>query len=513
LAAISAGKSRIAKAADPKLVALKRKKLELLKASEQRRLNLPHLLKSDGGSGYPFYPWQRAYWESRKSISLVVGCNQVGKSSVSIRKCIHWATGTEIWPELFPKEKPRLYFYFYPSLKLATREFFSKWVPLFMPKDKSDPKYGWRYEMKNGEIQRISFNSGVTVEFLSYAMRPQDLQASSPHAVFADEEMPEAIFGEIIARLFATRGYFSMIFTATLGQEFWREALEGQRLPDAFKTQFSLYDCLTYEDGSKSWIDEEDVRRREAAITSQWEKEIRIYGRFATAEGLLFSGFDRYENVTDAGPVPADWSWYAGVDVGSGGTNHPAAIAFVALSPDRKLGRVVRCWRGNREEVTTAPSILAKYHQLRAELNVAVVAVHYDWASKDFETFALADGLPVIKAEKSHEIGIPLMNGLFKSQRLMIDDIDENYDLIRELLSVRIGQSKKHRADDACDAVRYAITKIPWDLTGLSGQAPQAKKTKDKPIYGDRRDEQDRQEDALEDLDGEIEFWRQHFEH
>jgi phage terminase large subunit-like protein len=96
-------------------------------------------------------------------------------------------------------------------------------VELFLPrgKFKDDPVYGWKEEKKQGDIVAIHFNSGVHIFFKTYSQNAEDLQSGTCDAIFCDEELPEELY-ELIARLNATDGYIHMVFTATLGQDFWR---------------------------------------------------------------------------------------------------------------------------------------------------------------------------------------------------------------------------------------------------------------------------------------------------
>jgi len=120
-----------------------------------------------------------------------------------------------------------LFWYFYPSAEVATIEFQKKWLPEFMPKGakKGCFKYGWREEYDKKFIKAIHFNSGVSMYFKFYSQNVMNLQSGSVHAIFTDEELPVDYYSELKARLFGTRGYFHMVFTATLNQEFWWRAI------------------------------------------------------------------------------------------------------------------------------------------------------------------------------------------------------------------------------------------------------------------------------------------------
>ena len=462
----------------PDDVAVKLEELRLLKEKISLQEKLPHL------HGWKLYQWAQDYWDSRNKVQLICAANQISKSSTQIRKHIHWATAQELWPELW-KTKPLQFWYCYPSRDVAHVEFQKKWVPEFLPRDEyryDHPVYGWKPEIYHGRIFAIHWNGGVSTYFKTYSQDAQDLQTGTVWKMDLDEETPEEIMSELFIRLAATDGYLSGVFTPTLAQEFWRLAIEekgpNERFPDAFKLQVSMYDCLFYADGTKSPWSIEQIRRAEASCKSPQEIEKRIYGRFTLADGLKYPSFHRSTNRKDGHPVPKEWSIWVGVDPGSGGENHPAAIAMVAVSPDWKQGRVVDGWRGDGI-ITTASDIVKKTIEMTHGIDN--VRIFYDWGCRDFYTIAMEMGLQVEPAEKSHHIGETMLNVLFKNKMLWVYDYPQLEPLCTELATLKLSTSKTKAKDDFVDALRYAISKVPWNWESLRGIEPPPPKEKLSP--------------------------------
>lgn len=422
--------------------------------------------------GWKWYHWARQFYESTNPTTLLCAANQISKSSTQIRKCIEWATNQDLWPRLW-KTRPRQFWYIYPSRDPATGEWLTKWKPEFMPRGefKNHSVYGWHEEVENRKIHAIHFNSGVSVYFKTYAQDVQNLQSGTVHAIFCDEELPEHIYPELRLRLAAVDGYFSMVFTATLNQDFWRRAIEGRGketlMQDAAKFQVSMYDCILYEDGTPGAYSEEKIERIKQQCGSETEIQRRVYGRFVTEAGRKFPAFESDRHYIHPISLRPEHKIYAGVDIGGGGTSHPAAICFVAVEADYRRGYVVRGWRGDRE-VTTAGDILDKFHVLRGNLNVLTAA--YDYAAKDFGTIAARMGETFKKAEKSHEIGEDVLNTLFKNDMLFLFDTEEVRKLGGELTSLMKSTAKSFAKDDFADALRYCVTQIPWDWSMLNEQ-------------------------------------------
>lgn len=363
----------------------------------------------------------------------------------------------------------------YPSQKVANAEWLTKWQQ-FLPKGKfkEDPVYGWKEEKNKNDIVAIHFNSGVHVFFKNYSQSLEDLQSSTVDALFADEEMPENLWDELNARLISSDGYFHMVFTATLGQEFWRQTMEPrpdeeERFPEAFKLCVSLYDSEKYIDGSPSQWTPDRVAKVKARCKTHAEFLKRVMGRFVVAGGRKYESFDATRHMKEKHPIPSTWLIFEGVDIGGGGQGHKSAICFVAVRPDFRAGRAFLGWRGGEGVITTAGDVFQKHMELKKSANIKPIRQFFDWGSKDFGTIATRAGEPFERAEKSHEIGEDIINTLFKNDMLYIYEDEELSKLGGELATLQKATAKNKAKDDFSDAFRYAVTKIPWDFSYLTG--------------------------------------------
>jgi hypothetical protein len=430
---------------------------------KELREDLPHLY------GWKFYPWAREFFESRNRMNLLCAANQIGKSSIAIRKNIEWACNKKLWKDLWATE-PKQFWYFYPSDSVATVEVEKKWIPEFMPRGdmKDHEDYGWDLEYKSGDAHAIHFRSGVSIYFKSYGQKTLNLQTSSVHMITADEEMPEEHLDELLARLRATRGYFNQVFTATRGLQIWYRAMECIGSPEemfiqAWKRSVSMRDCRFYDDGSASPWTEERIREAESFCSSKSEVLKRIDGRFVKDEGRRYLSFDPDNNILAYEAVPKNWRYYAGVDIGSGGKGRSAgAVVVIAVNPEFTKGRVIKTWRGDYEE-TTARDILDKYRELTSGLSI--VQACYDYQSREFGLIASRSGEPFVPADKSRDSGEAILNTLWQSVALTIDDgATDNRKLVTELMSVPAGVKNRKFQDDLTDALRYVAKLIPWDF-------------------------------------------------
>ncbi len=488
-----------------------RKQEERLRLREERMAyvrGLPHL------HGWKWYKWAREFFESTNRQNFLCAANQISKSSTQIRKCIHWATAKDLWPELW-NHQPTQFWYLYPSQEVVNIEFELKWKQ-FLPKDeyKTHPVYGWKEIKDRGDIKGIRFNSGVFVFFRTYTKDTQHLQTGTVDAIFCDEELPEEHYDELIMRLSATDGYFHMVFTATLGQELWRLTMEPQKgeeekFPQGAKWTVSLYECKTYEDGTLSHWTEEKIALVRARCKSHAAVLRRVYGRFVVEKGRKYPTFDASKHVKPRHPLPSNWLIFGGVDPGSGGAKgHPAAICFVAVRPDFRAGRVFLGWRGDGITTTTG-DVVEKFMAMKAENSLAPIAQSYDWASKDFLEIASRMGESFAPANKSHEKGEEVLNTLFKFDMLAIYEDAELSKLASELSTLRSETPKNHAKDDFIDALRYALMAIPWDFSALTIPESQREEIPEKELTPEEREikerksrfEQEENQEAQDEFD------------
>lgn len=513
------------------LLDLKQHELKLLEAKKRLIEKLPHLY-------FPMYAWQRKIFESTNRVNLLTAANQIGKSSAIIRRQIANATSPERWERLYAaKRPPGQFWYFYPDSLTLEKEIDTKWVPEWLPRQEmeSDPQYGWKLKKKHGSYFSCEFAAGPIVYFQSYSKSVSAVQAGSVYEVTADEELPIEFYSELMFRLTATSGIFTSGFTPTLNQLFWKQAMEGKKiLPSALKMEVSMYDCLVYEDGTPSThITMDKIRLAEERCKSDTERQRRIFGKFVTEEGRTYYAFNYDTNVRL--PYSIDgWNVYSSVDYGSGDDggakkgkkNHPAAITFIAVRPDFKKGAVFRSWRGDGVK-TTAGDVFNKWSELSKDLRITRSV--YDSGAADFGITADRNGVAFGKADKSRDAGEDLLNTLFKFNMLDIfDDDPESLKLAGELMSVMINNQKSdHKTDDdLCDALRYNVMQIPWDLSEIhEGQKKSDLELPSRPLTDEEfqvmqinerrgvyvKSKLDNQNEGWNELQAEFDYWNEEY--
>lgn len=503
-----------------------------------------------------FYPWQWEFLHSTNRMMLLTAANQVGKSTINIIKAITWATSTNLWQMLWPSkikepgDIPGQFWYLYPDLKLATVEFKQKWVAELMPRDldadkwhrackqiaqgkttsvRQDPlpdgsedPFGWTVVFNKKEIQEVRFNSGVTIYFKTYMQNPASLQAGTVYAIFCDEEIPYGLYPEVKARTNAVRGYFHLVFTATLGQEEWRLAMqpeegEVENFPEAWKKQVSLYDCMHYVDGRASTWTKDRIIEIINDCGSQTEIDRRVHGKFVSELSRKYPFFEYGKNTMAARTIPKDWLISNGVDIGSGGEHgHPAAIAYVAISPEFDEAEVFAGSRMDKNEFplgTTAGDVLEHHIKLKQPFKKKICWQNYDYHSADFGKLAERASEPFTKANKKVDEGVGILNTLLKHGALKIHQ--DAYDLLKlcqELYSLKSNVDKRHAKDDYSDALRYACSSIPWNMERIKIKRKKVEQKPPSEIELRRQRMFDPQKTYATEVDAEIAEWNSLYE-
>jgi hypothetical protein len=328
------------------------------------------------------------------------------------------------------------------------------------------------------------------------------------------------LWGEVSARLLATKGPFSLVCTPTIGDDFWRGVFENNKMPKACVIKATMYDTVTFEDGSPGLRTVREIEEYKAKLPTRQQIDVRVYAKFAKAESAIFPTFDRYIHCVPSLDEAKTWPTYAGIDVGSGGSNDPAAITFVAVRPDMREARMIKCWRGNNQEQTSSIDILRKYQEMKKGYNI--VAAFYDQGSREFYLNAQDAGELVLPSEKKHETGQNLMNTLFKHAMLLIEkDPDVTAvtpegqpfweSMCEEIECMKESLKKAMQQDDQADSLRYAVTRINFDFSHI-GSKTVVERKENKIDWNDRSNhftENLKSNDAMDSVDQQIEFFNE----
>ena len=457
-------------------------KRDKLKAIQSLKEGLPHLY------AFPFYKWQEEFWNCDKTFQFLFKANQIGGSSITIRRLIHYATEPSLWSRF--KKKPTQIIALMPDRNSWTREWEGKWTE-FLPRNefKENKKFGWVEEWDNKYIHSCRFKSGVTIYFKTYGTggdHVHTLQSSTPAIVSCDEELPcegnNNLWPELQMRLASPANAGSMFWmnaTPTKGQRLWQQVQSGHvKIPDSWVRTVSMYDCLgLYANGEKSIWSLDRIKKIEQTLPSDREIQVRVHGLFRAIDSLAITQFRADKHLKPWHPING-WEYYAGIDYGVGGkTGHPSSITFIAASPSYNAARIIKCWRGDGQQ-TTPDDVIAKFIEMRDSLGITDMAgIYYDHSAGAIGIISERAGLGWLKANKDRDFGFSLINSLFKNDMLVIldDKSGEPTKLVEEIESLVSDADKRRASDDLVDSLRYALTSIPFNFENIQAKSESSK--------------------------------------
>lgn len=174
---------------------------------------------------------------------------------------------------------------------------------------------------ESGDLSRLGFKT--------YEERRESWQGPPKHVIWMDEEAPESIYGEALARLTATRGIIYTTFTPLKGMSEVVSRLMGMPESDI---------NMTIEDA------EHIPASERAAIIARFpahEREARTKGTPMLGSGRVFPVEEALIAI-DSFAIPAHWPRIGGMDFG---WDHPFAAVRLAWDRDADCIYVTHAYR------------------------------------------------------------------------------------------------------------------------------------------------------------------------
>lgn len=417
---------------------------------------LKRLKETNFASTWKLYPKQQEFVDNRSKIKVLLGGNQIGKSSTVALELSYHLTGK------YPTDWKGIRFDHPVSVWIAGETTIRVRDTIqvkmfgeigqhgtgFIPAECIDEasiikKPGIPYAIDRASIK---YESGgfSTAQFFSYKQGREDFQGSTVDIVSFDEEPPEDINNECKMRVMVRSGYIFYAFTPLKGIT-------------------PLYDNLLQDDHVfKVWITVDDVKHiteesmnRSFEGMSEYEIQARKYGIATQGTGKVFQ-FDESEYVCEDFEIPKHWRRIGGLDVG---LSHPTA--GVALAIDDESG----CYYIYREHCKSGSSP----RQHCAELSMWNMEFAMDptaWNRQIGSRESVArmyqnEGLRVFKAFHDVDPSITKIRMLISEGRFWVFQSCTN--LLKELRTYRTreGADGKQKIvklnDDVIDSMRYAV--------------------------------------------------------
>lgn len=266
---------------------------------------------------------QRLFHNDVHHDRLYIGGNRSGKSLGSTIESIWWLTGTHPFrntPE--PPIRGRVVAVDYLNgVDKIILPLYKQWLPkTYLINGSWDQSY-------SKERHVLTLNNGSFVEFMSQDQDLDKFAGSSRHFIHFDEECPQSIFRECLARLVDTGGCWWMSQTPVAGMEWiyddiYLPAKEG-------KKDIGVVEAEIHDNPSLS---REAIERFLGELPPE-EREVRAKGQYVHLGGSVFPDFSPLTHCIPKGqfqPTP-DHRIIRTMD--SGYTN-PTVWLWLAVAPD-----------------------------------------------------------------------------------------------------------------------------------------------------------------------------------
>lgn len=328
------------------------------------------------------------------------------------------------------------------------RESAQREVEYFLPKSEVKKMY----TLQNGIVDRIEFNNGSTIGFKTYEQGRKAWQGPKRHIVWFDEEPPEDIIKEGMARLIGRNAKLIFTMTPLMGhtvvyKKFIEEAVDYRGY--VFGT--------TYE--NRANLDENYLRTLEDM--SDDDKAQRLLGQFMRLEGLVFNQFKRKDNVIPhMEPEASKYTFLAGFDFGA---DHPTTFCIAGVDAYENI----YIFREYKQREASIEEHAIAYKQAVGDYEIA--RAYGDPSAKqwmkEMRSFRNKDlRVHISPGINDRPSGIALINSLFKKKKLFISE--DCPQLLYELEHHRYRTKKEGQKDadvvktddDIIDAARYLLT-------------------------------------------------------
>jgi len=265
------------------------------------------MIEQNGWRYHIAMPYQEQFHTDEYRTRVVWGGNGSGKTRALIWECVCFAMG-------YNPYKPKIFIPVPCDVVIAgqtaktMRLYVNEYIFRFLPKSAIKKIH----YLRNDIIDFIELTNGSRLILMSYDQGRERFQGFAPFVVGMDEEPPQEIYHEVLARLMRTNGYFMMAMTPLSGLSWvYHEILMN---PDEDE-QFQDYQWETEQNAT---LDAAEVER----IMSKYPEEIRAArsrGEFVGMTGIIYPWLFNDHAYCTPFEIPHDWQMFRSIDEAQAG--------------------------------------------------------------------------------------------------------------------------------------------------------------------------------------------------
>lgn len=278
-------------------------------------------------SGRKKHKKQIEFHKCKKRIRWVFGGNRSGKTECGAAECVYMARG--IHP--YRKNKDNVAGWVVSLSQQVQRDVAQKKILYYLRKDwiaEIVMISGRKGSPESGVIDFIKVKNvfgGISViGFKSCDQGREKFQGSSLDFVWFDEEPPKDIYDECRMRVIDRRGDIFATMTPLKGLTYVYDEiyLNKKDNPEIW------YEFMEWADNP--FLDKKEIKLLENSMDEE-ELTSRRYGKFRSANGLVYPSFDERVHVIEPFDVPFEWQDVISIDPG---LNNPLSAHWYAADYD-----------------------------------------------------------------------------------------------------------------------------------------------------------------------------------
>jgi phage terminase large subunit-like protein len=309
----------------------------------------------------PPHEGQEQLHESESRLVLLIAANRFGKSLCGMRDDIWCARGEHPYRRIRPHRVIWSGFPDFPFYTRVTKPMFDLLCPPEWIADRNDTEKWVKIHRKNGGT--------CTIFFMSYEAGRDKWQGASVDRIRLDEEPPEDIYKEGMARLIDTDGTMVLTLTPVSGMgwiydRLYLPIIEGRLEGTVIEGALAEYDeSQPYCIGRSlvPHLSREQIIRFAEAIPDEDERAIRIFGQFRSRSGGTYKQYRADIHVVPAFAVPEWWEAWGALDPGY----HGFAALLLVLGDDGRTYVVTEYFSQGETQRTRLEALAERVKEIR----------------------------------------------------------------------------------------------------------------------------------------------------
>lgn len=269
------------------------------------------------------------FHKSGATTRALFGANRSSKTESTMMEAVWRTLGEHPYQDVPPAPTyGRIVVVDYNQLEKVVNEKLSRMFP------KDAFKMGKWEKSYNDRTHILKLNNGSHIDFMTHEQPVASFEGSSRDFTVFDEEPPEDIYTSCIMRHVDRNGKSMFGLTPLKGLTYLYDKIYLRSFTDP------AIDCWTLSIYENRFLNQAAIDEIENLVQDDVDRQIRLYGKFMSRSGLVFSNFDPQVHVYtpndalyerwDGYYPPASWIHYVGIDPGWG---HPTGVVWVAVDP------------------------------------------------------------------------------------------------------------------------------------------------------------------------------------